>query len=155
MSKELNISIFERLEQVDVRFGKILHLGAMLADGHEDGPDALRELVEYELYDNAKAELAKTLPWVADLGDNPDPWEFTERCFDNGTLGFLVEVEAATHEPLGDSLRISWGCYNSRWVYGETIEDVAKVAEAWGKERWEAAKAKATAQPVGEVQADA
>lgn len=150
----VNQEIPGALEDATVSFEQVFHLGALLvADGHI--PDGFLEFIE-EIDERTAKELETDLPWVGEFMKEVDPGtsrvdremnagRFLELAMHGGTLGFLVQVShpVMDFDASGASASFSWGYYGTRWVYAESIREVATKAVAWAKEDDEASMQKA------------
>ena len=142
-----NAEILDRCEQATMRIGGVLHIGGMIADG--GASSALEDFVNDAFDSYVQSELAEQLPWLKRF-DMPTVEDFTMGAVDNRTLGFLVKGERPVIDVKdvsadGNGFRCSWGCYQSRWFYGETFADAVLLAEKWAKDCIADVKAKAAA----------
>lgn len=128
-------SILEKLNDAVARIERVIYLaGAMAAtDAFSDDLDDFLDEDEETI--------------INCLGDIPDWVDLDGRSFERansvfewldhaGKFGFLVNFATPVMTPLGKgSSSFSWGYYNTKWIYGDSIEDVVNKGLAWVEER--------------------
>lgn len=134
-----NRHTFEACDQATVRVDKVFHLGAMLSQGEDSLPDELEEFLE-ELADGDHPYLELIDLNTLTGGKSED---VVQAIYDESVFGFLVQAATPVREK-GES-HYSWGCYATRWFYGETFEEAIALATKWATERWEKHEATLTA----------
>jgi hypothetical protein len=143
-----NRSVMEMCEQATLAVGRILHLGAVLAD-----PEVYREEIEDLLNDLRDADpqdpIWKGIPCdvmpaasTTDRDDGDDEsmsWDdemdvLTDRLRRKGLFGFIVQIRTPVPTSFSDSgFGYSWGCSRHTLIYGETFEDAVKQGAAWAE----------------------
>lgn len=145
---ETNRRIWAMLEEdspAPVRVEKLIHIASMVGDGSGMASE-LREFLDHEYDKRAAKELARDgfsgfQGWFTKhkkMLEDPhaDVCEaFGEWLYDEGeTYGWLVQVATPSRDP-GKSW-YSWGCYTTRWFYGESYEAVLKKGQEWAGRLW-------------------
>jgi hypothetical protein len=102
-------------------------------------PREFRDFIESDLAD-AK-ELLKQLPWLKTFLKNPDwqlePDEWPVEFYRKGCNGFLVNLATPIPHDFtkdGRGHQFSWGHYQCRWVYFESLDALPDYAEGFRKE---------------------
>lgn len=123
-------AIFENLMDASARFEKVIFLAGALAAGDAMSDD-LTEFFDYEDIETVESYFGKIPDWVC-LNDTNDICEWLSTC---DRLGFLVHVATPVMSPTSNGSRsFSWGYYNSKWIYAETMDAAVEKALAWVKE---------------------
>jgi len=125
-----NIDIANRFFEANTRISKIIYLAAAGL------PDSLCDDLEELLNDSPNKELAKifgTLP--EHLKEEEDSAEaFAEWLLYARRFGFLMQFETPVMRHYGNSGRtFSWGYYESRWVYGDSLDEALTAGQEWVK----------------------
>lgn len=136
MSKQL----FERLEEATARIEQIVLLAGAINDG-----DAISEGLEEFLgedidqfklcFDVLSMDLVDAL-----YGDDDEAVKdaFCEFVHSTGKYGFLVKFSTPLMKHMGEGrTSYSWGCWCTRWVYGETMDEAVESGLAWVASRRE------------------
>jgi hypothetical protein len=105
-----------------------------LAGSVADGFDLPKDLSDF-LTDNTEKEIQQVIEGfpsglleegAADLS------QAAEWFLSYGRLGYLVNVATPVMRPVADGVRsYSWRRYRTRWLYGETMENVVQKALDW------------------------
>lgn len=110
-------------------------------------PSEFRDFIEDDLPD--EKELLKQLPWLKRLiGDEDfrlEKDEYAIEFYRNGCNGFLVQLARPIPTDFlkeGRGYSFSWGYYQCRWFYFETLDALCDRAEKWSAEVVEKARAK-------------
>jgi hypothetical protein len=134
--------IHEALFDNTVRFESVIYLAGALAQA-DSLPCDLRELLEME----DDATLLQAFPGF------PLALRYEEDCLielaaewliDANILGFLVKAATPvmTYHKESDTSYFSWGHYRTRWVYGESMDEVVIKVIGWAMEMRELEKSK-------------
>lgn len=135
--------ILEAFFENTIRFERVIFMPGALADANSLAQD-LRDWLEEE---DDKTILQAFPKFPLPLRDEKDCFlEFAaEWLIDHQRLGFLVQVATPVmqHSKSNKSSIFSWGYYSTRWVYGETMDEVVSKAIAWANKRREFEKSEA------------
>lgn len=126
----------EKLLDATARIEQIVCIAAAMGDGEEfSGP--LQELLEEDdesLRECFGEQVDSLLELIAD--------DATVECFQdwalhNNKLGFAVQFATPVFRgATTESMRsYSWGCYSTRWVYGDTFDEAVSAGLAWVAEQ--------------------
>lgn len=128
--------VLDKMFDANVRMEMVIYLAGQLA-GHNTLPDALEEFFDTEELDTIQ-ECFGEIPPNIDL-DETSRWERDEQINEwlsnSETLGFLVQFATPVMESDGTGGSIfSWGCYTTKWVYAETMDEAVVKGLAWAEE---------------------
>lgn len=135
--------IHEALFENTIRFERVIYLAGALSQ-----PDSLQDDLRELLDEEDDETVSQAIPgFPLSLRDDEDCFlEFAaEWLLDNQRLGFLVKAATPvmTYHKGSKSSHFSWGYYSTKWVYGETMDEVVANVISWADECREAEKAKA------------
>lgn len=119
----------------NIRVEKIIWLASEIS--HADSPsEQFRDFLDYETRDCA----ALLFPDL-DEDEAEEVLSCTEEVLDlldlDGRRGFLVQVATPIPQDFskdGASWRMSWGYYQTKWLYVEAIHDVVPRAKEWAEQ---------------------
>ncbi len=114
-------NIVERFADAVARTEEVIFLGGAL--DLDNAPEALDEFFEDQVDQLVEIFGAN----ASELTGVPEVWEFQQWLIDSDKLGYLVKFAT----PVMDRSRFSWGCYRTRWVYGDTFEAALDAGFAW------------------------
>lgn len=140
MTKLDNNGFFNLFELHTIRLENMIYLAGVLPSYDGGGvPAPLEDFFDNEVETISKAFYNELPDYVLAAGMNEGEDEaFNEACIDwmleNNIQGFLVQVATPVMTHKEKSSSYSWGYYNTHWVYGDTLDDVAKHAVAWALE---------------------
>lgn len=140
MKKLTNSDFFNLCGDETIRLEQMIYLAGVLPSYDGGGmPAPLEDFFDNEVSDISTAFYNELPDYVLAAGMNEgDDETFNEACIDwmiqNKIQGFLVQVATPVMTHRDNSSSYSWGYYNTRWVYGDTLDDVAKHAVAWALE---------------------
>lgn len=134
MTKLTNEAFANIFEMHTIRLEHVIYLAGVLPTYDGGGiPAPLEEFFDNRVDDIAQAFYNELPDYVMALAGDDD--EFNEACIDwmieNKIQGFLVQVATPVMTHKENSSAYSWGHYNTYWVYGDTLDDVAKHAAKW------------------------
>ena len=106
-----------------MRAERILHFASQ---GMEDSfPDDLKNAFESDWEDIWKAV-------GIDEPENEENWAIAETLINSNKLGFLVQMATPVPKDVGEhGYSYSWGFYQMKWFYGESLDEVYKAAGQW------------------------
>jgi len=111
-----------------LRMDVLIYLPAAISGGIAG--EALEKFVEYDLADEVETN-GLLFPGVEGLSEDElrGDWEANVDYIASrhSEVGFLAELA----RPVFTRGSYSWGHYNTRWFYGETIEEIMKQAITW------------------------
>lgn len=133
----------EKMWEETARIERIIFLAGAMTDGAFS--DDLDEFLDGEDEKTIKECLGK-IPDYVDLearsyerNDSVSEWLACA-----GKTGFLVQFATPVMTPhSGGSMSFSWGYYNTKWLYAETIDEAIEKGMKWVKERRRAEDKKA------------
>lgn len=137
------LKILEKLFDASARIERVIFIAGALGAGDVMSDD-LNEFFD----DEDQEDIAKC------LGDIPDWVDLDARGYERGEyvfewlrdskkLGFLVKFATPVMEPMGKSRSFSWGYYNTKWIYADTLEEAVDKGLSWVEQRRAAEDAKA------------
>lgn len=129
-------TVFETLEENTLRVESIIWIGGMQNAGSL--ASALSDLFDTMEWDEVSALFPKV---PKEIDDDYSSERLCEWLSYTGHTGYLVRygTPVMKHRPnLGSSY--SWGYYNTKWIYGESVEQTLAEAVAWAEQRREAEK---------------
>ena len=111
-------------------------------------PREFEDFIEHDLADDCAPQVFESLPFLRGMIENGARGEdvLAEMAMHRKN-GFIFEASTPTPydcRPDG-SHSFSWGRYHTKWMYADTLEDMAAAAIAWANTILETAKAKAKA----------
>jgi hypothetical protein len=127
----------EILADHTLRIESILSIGGMGVGGDLAGE--LEEYIETEQVEDLEETLPEVPSWLrpaARMERDTFPATLVGWLISRGHAGLLVQYArpCMRHSSSGGS-SYSWGSYNTKWFYGETIEDTLDKATVWAEER--------------------
>lgn len=134
----MNKEISKQLVDATARLETIIHLGAMATDTCSL-PNALEELIEESTF--KEIEELFGMPAGEALDCHLDHREemlreaIVEHLHVYGRLGFLVQIATPVMKRQAQGRSFSWGYFQTKWVYAETLEDAIDAGLKWVAER--------------------
>lgn len=131
----MNKTLCEQLNEAPARIEMILHIGGMGADEY-----SLAEALDDFIADDTDEllDLFSAIPESVreDLDDRDARGPaFMDWALQNDVLGFLIQMATPIRRNQTSSgFSYSWGYYQTKWVYGDTIEEAVKNGLAWVEE---------------------
>lgn len=126
----------EKLADATLRMDRVIILAGALVDA--DSPaDEFDNFISYGSDLETLQRLFPDAPRYVLDEDNEDEWFdlLCEWLCESGTLGYLVQFATPVMRPLTNTVRsFSWGHYNTRWEYAETLNAVVAKGLAWAAE---------------------
>lgn len=122
-----NSELATAMLEADLRAETVIHLASQVVD----------EALPREVQDAFEADLIEIAPL---LGLDPTPVcedtrELSSSLSDIGKFGFLVRMATPVPRRMtATSYHFSWGCYQCRWFYGESLDDIYADALRWHTE---------------------
>lgn len=132
-------ALYEQLFDASARIEQVICIAGAISAEYAIS-DPLHDLLDdgdrlLECFDDLPDSLEES------LGDSSAGDEFAEWALDSGHLGFLVQIATPIMEHDGDDVvAYTWGCYRTRWVYGETFDAAVTAGLAWVAEQREREK---------------
>jgi hypothetical protein len=128
----MNKELLEILEENTLRVESILSIGGMQNGG------SLKSELEDFFEDTDFKELREILPACPDWLESEVDNDFSDGLIEwleehNGYLVRYGRPVMRRGSSDGAGLMYSWGCYNTRWFYGETVEATVPLAAAWAE----------------------
>ncbi len=139
----MNKEIMEKLYDAACRIDRIIFIGGSISS------DALADDID-SFFDEEDDE-----DIVGCFGEIPDWVDIDGRGYERADsisewllyaqkLGFLVKFATPVMEPTGENSRsFSWGYYNTKWLYAETLDEAIEHGLAWVQTRRDAEDEKA------------
>lgn len=132
----------QRFFDTNVRIEKMFWISGICVAAPRD----FEEFVEDDLYDNCAPAVLEALPFLKGLEGSDGETVLSEMAMHRKN-GFIVQV--ATPRPYecrpDGSHSFSWGSYYTKWLYADTLDELASIALAWGEGVLSDAKSKAVA----------
>jgi len=120
------LNFTERFGEATARIDKLIWIPS--AVGAWAWSDDLKSMVE-DLYDNNE-QIISRLPMMRRIltsEDEPEEEDVIEVL--HRVNGFFAKLARPIPQMLGTRHAYSWGYYQTEWVYAETLEELAKLAE--------------------------
>lgn len=140
--------IHDRLEDAALRMEVVLLLTGMLNGGGELSDPLLKLLDEED--DDALIRCFPSMPkeLLAARQEDAELWHdlFFRWAVSANMMGFVVQFATPVMKHQGVASMFTWSHFYTRWVYGNTMNEVVKHGLAWAEERRSAEKAQ-TVQP--------
>jgi len=134
----------DRLEDAELRMEVVLLLAGMLNGGAELSEPLLKLLDEED--DDALIRCFPSIPkeLLAARHEDTEIWheEFFRWAVSTNLLGYVVQFATPVMKHRGLGSMFTWGHFYTRWVYGDTMNDVVKLGLAWAEERRSAERAR-------------
>ncbi|EYR81825.1 hypothetical protein SHLA_4c001160 [Shinella sp. DD12] len=130
-----------RLEQSGARIESLIWIpGATASDVL---PGGLKDAISEDLYENNEQVLSKVpgLAHILTSNESPDFEEVAEILCD--VDGFLAQIAAPIPTKFyeGGGFSYSWGYYQTKWVHADNLDELTALAEEFGKDVVERARA--------------
>jgi hypothetical protein len=121
MSKEFVRSLAESIVRVD----KLIWIPGLASCFSDD----FRELVENDI--GGSRDIFERIPWIETFSGDPD--DIVVELIIRGLTGFFAHLSAPipTAFPYEGSIEYSWGYYRSRWVYADSLDEIAALAKTF------------------------
>lgn len=136
-------ALAEKLRNANVRLEKLFWVPGICAAQ----PDDFEEFVQDDLADS---DVINSLPFLKGFMETIPEFsgeDITSELSFRKKNGFIFQ--AATPRPSNirkdGSYSFSWGNYYTKWMYAESLEEVAEISEKWARDIIATAKAKAAA----------
>lgn len=140
-------SILEKLNDATTRIERCIFIAGALAAN-----DAFPADIDAFFDDEDNETIEECFGEIPEFVDIDGPGHERAECIfewlrDSRKFGFLVNFATPVMTPTGkDSRCFSWGYYNTKWIYADTLEEAVDKGLAWVETRRasEDAKAKKT-----------
>lgn len=134
-------AVRERLEAVNGRFARIIHIDAVAVASGVDSD--LAEFLVERCPEILAEHCGMTIPADLDVyGHDLTEW-FEEEFAWKRPTGWIIDVETPERQIMGGHVGLSWGFYAMHTFYGASYDEAADRAIAWVEEIDAAGKAKA------------
>lgn len=127
--------IINRFYDSNSRIEKMFLLAGVLAD--ESMPQDVEDFFTDEDFKTYKEIFGKIPGYVKDDMDDGGSSALPAWLLDTGKLGFLVQFATPIMKQCGKGATFSWGCYYTKWVYGNTLDEALKSGFKWVQEQRE------------------
>lgn len=138
-------AIFEKLYDATLRMDRVIFLAGAMGGG-DVLPDDLDSFLD-EDFEGIRECLGPLPDWLEgeiNAGRHCRAEAFSEWTADEVMFGFIVQFATPVMTPIGkESHSYSWGYYNTKWLYGNTIDEAVEKGLAWAAERRKAELVKA------------
>lgn len=136
--------IAERLFHSSVRLEKMFWIPGICAEAPRDFHDFIRD----DLVEDYAPDVLEALPFLNQfVGGEPEAEDVLAEMAMHNKNGFICQIATpCPHDVRKDgSFSFSWGSYNTKWIYADTLEALTEISLKWASDIVEDARQKASA----------